>query len=303
MDKAKSKIIFLGTSFFGADILEGIIGSGYILSAVFTSQDKPAGRKMALTSSPVRRIAEKYRFPVRQPGDFNELKLMIKEISPDLAIVSDYGQIIPKNILGFSKYGFLNVHPSLLPRYRGPSPIQSTILNGDKKTGVTIILMDEKIDHGPIASQEELISFNGRENYQELSKKLAKLGVSLLIRGIPFWLSGEIKTVAQNEKDATYTKIIKKEDGRIDWSKPAGEIERKIRAFSYWPGAFAFFKKSDKVLRVKIIDAFTAEKDDRAKISIKCGKDYLIIRKLQPEGRKIMAVEDFIRGYGKPSLF
>ncbi|MBU2634871.1 methionyl-tRNA formyltransferase, partial [Patescibacteria group bacterium] len=200
-------------------------------------------------------------------------------------IVASYGKIIPKKILEIPKYGCLNVHPSLLPKYRGPSPIQTTILNGDKKTGVTIILMDEKIDHGPIISNSKFEIRNSKLTYGELNVKLAKLGVKLLIETIPKWIRGEIKIKPQDHSKATYTKILKREDGKIDWSKSAQEIERQVRAFNPWPGTFTFIKHKNKTLRIKVLEA-DISKDNK-----------LIIKKLQPEGKKAMSFEEFKRGY------
>jgi len=241
------KIIFLGTGEFGTTILRGLIQNGHKPVLIY---------------------------------DFKK----IKELKPDLVIVASYGKIIPKKILQIPKYGCLNIHPSLLPKYRGPSPIQTTILKGDKKTGVTIILMDEKIDHGPILDQREFLISNKKIAYLELSQKLAELGVKLLIQTIPKWVNNEIKAKTQDRSKATYTKILKREDGKIDWSKPNQEIERQIRAFNPWPGTFTFIKHKNKTLRIKVLEA-----------NIKDNK--LIIKKLQPEGKKPMSFEEFKRGY------
>lgn len=241
------KIVFLGTGEFGEIILKGLIENRYKPVLIY---------------------------------DFKKTK----ELKPDLVIVASYGKIIPKEILEIPKYGCLNVHPSLLPKHRGPSPIQSAILNGDKETGVTIILMDEKIDHGKIISNSKFL-ISKKFTYPELSQKLAELGTKLLMETIPKWIRGKIEPQAQNELKASYTKILKKEDGKIDWKKPAEEIERQIRAFHPWPGVFTFIKHKGKNLRVKILEA-DISKDNR-----------LIIKKVQPEGKKAMALEEFKRGY------
>ncbi len=242
------KTIFLGTGEFGEIVLKGLIENGYKPFMVY---------------------------------DFKK----IRKTNPDLVIVASYGKIIPKEILEIPRYGCLNVHGSLLPKYRGPSPIQTAILNGDKETGVTIILMDEKIDHGPIISNSKFQIPNSKITYQELSQKLAQLGAKLLIQTIPKWIKGEIKPRSQDESKASCTKILKREDGKIDWSKPAQKIERQIRAFNPWPGAFTFIKHKGKVLRVKILKADISKEDK------------LIIKKIQPEGKKPMSFEEFKRGY------
>lgn len=288
------KIVFIGTPKFGAIILEGLVKNNLKPYLVITSTDKPVGRKQILTPSPVKVIAQKYNIPIA-----HQLK-EIKKIKPDLIIVAAFSQILPKEILKIPKYGSLNVHPSLLPKYRGPSPIQATILNGDKKTGVTIILMDEKIDHGKIISNFQFLISNEKITYEDLSKKLAEIGANLLIETIPKWIKGEIEAKDQDDSKATYTKIIKREDGKIDWSMSAEEIERQIRAFYPWPGSFTFWKKKGKKLIIKILEAEeVVETLPKNKFAIKCGKGYLLIKKLQPEGKKPMKADDFLRGNKK----
>ena len=265
------KIIYLGTPEFSAVILEALINSDHEIAAVITNPDAPIGPKQILTPSPVKIIAEKNKIPI--------IKLEEIQKDADLAIVAAYGKIIPKNILNIPRYGTINVHPSLLPKYRGASPIQNTILNGDKKTGVTIMKLDEEMDHGPILAQAEL-PIAGNDTYESLSQKLTILGEKLLIKTIPDYVSGKIKPVEQKHAEATYTKIIKKEDGKIDWSKSATEIERIIRAFYPWPAAWAIWE--GKVL--KILEA-------------EVRGDNLEIKKLQLEGGKILSIKEFLNGH------
>lgn len=307
----KPKIIFIGTPKFGAIILDGLIQDNFKPVLVVTAPDKPVGRKQILTPSPVKVLAEKYKISVLQP---KKLLTAIKELSavnPDLIIVAAYGQILLKRILEIPKYGSLNLHPSLLPRWRGASPIQSTILAGDKETGTTIILMDKKMDHGPIIAGEKLSIKNEKWTYRKLEEELANLGAKLLIKTIPKWIKEEIKPAIQDEACATYTKIIKKEDGRIDWEKPAQEIERKIRAFEKWPGSFCFWPKNSQNIRLKILKADTLIQSfhgpfgvlgktfqaSNNKIAVQAGKDFLIVEELQPESKKPQRSEDFLRGY------
>ena len=297
MGKEKLKIIFLGTPKFGAIILEELVKNNYKPVLVITTPDKPVGRKQILTPPPVKLVAQKYNIPVSQPEIIANLKSEILNLKSDLIVVAAYGQIIPKDILKTPRYGCLNIHPSLLPKYRGPSPIQATILNNDQQTGVTIILMDEKIDHGPILANSKFQIPNSKITYQELNRKLANLGVKLLIKTIPKWIKGKIKPKIQNELKASYTKILKREDGKIDWSKPAKEIERQIRAFHPWPGSFTFCKRGNKTFRVKILEADVSKTENPQGLSVKCGRDYLVIKKLQPEGKKPMTAEEFLRGY------
>ncbi|MFH1030726.1 MAG: methionyl-tRNA formyltransferase [bacterium] len=349
MPNQNIKILFFGTCEFAVPILQKLIDEKYKISAVVTPPDKPAGRKQIFTPPPVKTFALKHGIQIFQPD-----KLQISNFPScaeasagrqflisnlDLIITASYGKIIPKEILDLPKYGAINVHPSLLPKYRGPSPIQYAILNGDKETGVTIMLMDEKMDHGHILAQEK-IKIMGEDmdprlqtymemgaihpfeseiykpRFPELHDTLSRLGADSLIKTIPKWISGEIKPIPQNDAQATYTKIIKKEDGKIDWTKSANDIERKIRAFTPLPGCWTLLPDG---MRVKIIDAVELPSeciDDiktrqdlvskgvgqiirltNKKLAIKCGADFLEIKKLQIEGKKVMTNEEFLNGY------
>lgn len=323
------KIIFIGTPEFGATALEKLIKymPSFVLSSympsfipslngpfqpilVITAPDKPAGREKILTSPPVKILAEQYKIPILQPEKIKHYKFTIKSYEPDLIVVAAYGQILPKEILEIPKYGCLNLHPSLLPRWRGASPIQSTILAGDKTGGATIILVDEKMDHGPIIASSKLEVKNTKITYKELEGLLANLGAELLIKTIPKWIANEINPKSQDESKATYAKILEKENGKIDWQKSAQEIERQIRAFESWPGSFSFWSKNKKNIRLKILKAdtlpqkkhgpfgikgktFQASNDE---IAVQTGKDFLIIKELQPEGKKNQSAEEFLRG-------
>ena len=213
------KIVFLGTPEFAATILEELVRKDWGISVVVTEKDKPVGRRQILTPPPVKKVAIKYNLVVKQPEKILNLKSQILNLKPNLLVTAAYGQILPKEILEIPKYGSLCIHPSLLPKYRGPSPIQFAILNGEKETGVTIFKMDEKIDHGAILANLKLKIENLKLNSQELSKKLSNLASSLLLETLPLYLDGKIKPKPQNHKKATYTKMIKKEDGFVEKSK------------------------------------------------------------------------------------
>ncbi|MCD6500736.1 methionyl-tRNA formyltransferase [bacterium] len=315
------KIIFMGTPEFGAIILEKLAETPFKPILVVTSPDKPVGRKQILTPPPVKVIAQKYGIPVEQPDEIENCKLKIENLKPDLGIVAAYGKILPKDILNIPKFGFLNVHPSLLPKYRGPSPIRSVILENEEETGVTIILMDEKMDHGPILKQKGL-KLRGEETFEKLTKDLAELGSTLLINTIPFWLKGVIEPRPQDEREATYTKIFTREDGEINWQKSAEQIEREIRAFYPWPGSYTFWRRVGKwgrrseTLRIKIIKAKVSKSSGILypigktiagpdnKFYVQCGglpyrapRDFLLVEKLQLEGKKPVTSEEFLRGY------
>lgn len=313
MKNNQIKIVFLGTPEFGAIVLEKIVSAGYKPVLVVTEPDKPVGRKQTITPPPVKITAGKFSIPVSQPDRIKNFESEITKLAPDLAIAAAYGQLIPKTILNIPKYGFLNVHPSLLPKYRGPSPVQTAILNGDKETGVTIMLVDEKMDHGPVLAQQEfLISDSSFFPFPVLHDELAKLGAELLVKTISDYVSGKMKPVAQDEAKATYTKIIKKDDGYIDWKKNARYIEGQVRALNPWPGTFTKFEVEGKKLKtLKILKASiqVQTKDGpfgkpgktylatNERVAVQAGQDFLIIEGLQLEGGKPMSAADFLRGH------
>jgi len=292
---------FFGTSELSVKILDKLIENGYVPSLVVTAPDKPKGRKMILTPPPVKIFAQKHNLKIVQPE-----RLAVKPPNGDLTakpfdlfIVASYGKIIPKSILDIPKLGTLNVHPSLLPKFRGPSPIQSFILNGEEKTGVTIMLMDEQVDHGQILAQKVFEaqnskfeirdkskiqnSKNTKLNAKQLEEKLAELGGQLLVDTIPKWISGEIKAVEQDHSQATFTKKINKEDGLVDLEKDNPEIiYRKFLAFQPWPGIYYFAQKNNQKTRVIITD-----------IEFQNGR--LLIKKVKPESKNEMDYEKFMK--------
>lgn len=305
-DRAKLKIIFMGTPDFAVPVLTSLISSGYTLSAIFTQPDKKVGREQKLIYSPVKKLALKYKISLYQPEELNQrIEQKIRSLIPDLIVVAAYGKIIPKEILEIPKYGCLNVHASLLPKYRGASPIQAAILAGEKETGVTIMLMDEKVDHGPILAQRKEKIYNN-DTGKTLHDRLSKKGAELLIEILPNWFEGKIKPQLQDHSKATYTKMLSRNDGRINWTKPADEIERQIRAYYPWPGSWT--KWNGKRLKIfpdstvsyqlstnrKLGEVFLT-KDER--LAITCGKGYLVIGKLQLEGKKKMTTREFLKGY------
>jgi len=293
---------YFGTSEFAVKILGRLIESGYVPSLVITAPDKPKGRKMILTPSPVKVFTQKHNLKIIQPerlafkpplGGLNAKPF-------NLFIVASYGKIIPKSILDIPKFGALNVHPSLLPKFRGPSPIQAFILSGEKKTGVTIMLMDEEIDHGQILAQKVFEarnskfeirdkskiqnSKNTKLNAKQLEERLAELGGQMLVDTIPKWIKGEIKAKEQNHSQATFTKKINKEDGLVDLEKDNPEIiYRKFLAFQPWPGIYYFIQKNNQKTRVIITDMEMSESGQ------------LKIKKVKPEGKNKMSFDDFIR--------
>jgi len=298
------KYIFIGTSKFAAIILEKFIKNKYKPVLVISALDKPVGRKGIITPSEVKAVALKNKIPVIQPIKIKDAEEDIKEINPDLIILTAYGQIIPESILSIPRYGSFNIHPSLLPKYRGASPIQSAILNGDEKTGVTIYLMDKELDHGPILSQKEL-KITGKTGYFKLLEQLAELGSDLLLESLPNIASGKAELIPQDESKASFVKILSKEDGHIKWNKTAEEIERQIRGYENWPTSYSFWdKKALKIIEssVKILPVLksypfgkvVASPENEMLVATK--ENYLKIEKLQIEGKKPISAKDFLNG-------
>lgn len=289
MGNKNVKFVFWGNSEFSVLILDGLKEKGFLPSFVVTEKDKPKGRGLKFQANPVKVWAEKNKFPALTPEklDSNFMQAL-QETKCDIFIAASYGKILPKKILDIPKHGVLNVHPSLLPKYRGSSPVQSAILNNDKVTGVSVILLDEKMDHGPIIGirKYELRIMNVEKkslNAGELEKKLGEIGGELLAEIIPKWIAGEIKPVPQDESEAIYTKKIKKGDGLIDLKDNPFRNFLKIQAFQGWPGAYFFAAHGGKKIRVIVKSARFSD-------------DVLKIERVLPEGRKEMNYEDFLRG-------
>lgn len=296
MTNAK-KIIFFGAPEFAVPALQALAREGYNIVLVVTQPIKPAGRNKVLTPTPVKVEALKLNLPVKE--NLSD----IKNLNADLGIVVAYGKIIPQAILDLLPAGCLNIHPSLLPKYRGPSPIQTAILNGDAETGVSIIKLDDQMDHGPIISKKQ-IPISNDDNYQTLAEKLSKSGADLLIKILPDYLAGKIKPEPQDDAQASYCRLIEKKDGQLDWSKSADDLANQIRAFQPWPGSFADFNgKKVEIIQAEVVTEESGEigirQNKNGQLLVRCGKNLLKINKLQPEGKKEMTAKEFINGYLK----
>lgn len=295
MRNSPIKIIFTGTGEFAAIILEKIIQSQFLqIGFVITSTDKPAGREKKIVNSPVKETALKYSLPIIQPQKISDAKKEIARYAPDFNIVADYGQIIPKDILEIPKFKSINIHPSLLPKYRGPSPIQTAIINGDKTTGATIMLMDEKMDHGPIISQRK-ITIIRRETTPSLEKKIAKQASALLLKILPLYISKKVDFQRQNDLKASYTKMLTRQDGKIDFKKESAQsIEQKIRGLNPWPGVWTIIDgKRVKIIKAKIIKQ---KMNNKKQLIMVTKKGYLELEEVQPEGKKPMTGQSFQAG-------
>ena len=299
----KIRLIFMGTPEFSLPGLNCIINEPrFDVVGVFTQPDKPIGREQILTIPPVKRLAQEHGLNIFQPENIKTETENIKNLQPDLIVVIAYGKIIPPSILDIPTYGCINVHASLLPKYRGAACLNAPLLNGDQETGVTIMKMEAGLDTGPILRQAK-IKLNGDETLEIVHDKLSALGAELLIPTLEDFIAGKIIPQVQDDSQASYIKTLKKEDGKIDWNKPALEIERMVRAYNPWPGTHAL--KTDKIIKIIKVANKTLEINDHkigelflvdGRLAVQCGQDSLVILELQPAGKKIMTSEDFLRG-------
>lgn len=297
------RYIFFGTDDFSGAILEKLMSDFFFPQFVVTQPDKPVGRKQVLTPPKIKMICEDHQIPVVQTDNLQSIKDQLKEANPDVFIVASFGQIIPQDILDIPYTGAINVHTSLLPEYRGASPIQQAIIDGKKETGITIMLMDAKMDHGPILFQQP-IDISDSETGPSLFNKLATVGGEVLAKCLPDILSGKIQPKKQDHAKATFTKIIKKADAEIDWSKSAQDIDRLVRAYDEWPVAWTKLPngKRLKVYAVSLSDA-SGEPGElfvgNEKTTVYCGQNSLILEHVQVEGSKAISGTEFSRGYQK----
>lgn len=294
----RPRIIFFGTPEFGRIILEALLNAKSSVVAVVTQPDRPVGRDQKLLPTPVKAFAKENKIPVLTSENKEKLLAIrhkLLALKPDLFVVAAYGQILPPEVLAIPKKGAINVHPSLLPKYRGASPIQGAILNGERETGVTIMLVDEKMDHGPILSQVS-IPIATDETTPTLTLKLARLGADLLVKTIPRYLSGKISPKEQDHRLATYTKLLVKEDGLISWSMNNLEIERRIRAYNPWPGVWTTVgEMADQLERVVKNPNQTNLRLKLLSAAVEDGA--LSIQTVQVEGRKPNTLSEFVNGY------
>lgn len=269
----------MGTPDFAVTILEALVASKEEVAGVVTQPDRPRGRGLKVIFSPVKEFALQNNLKVLQPANLKDPAALgkIKEMAPELIVTAAYGKILPKTLLDLPRYGAVNVHFSLLPKYRGASPVAHALLHGDKETGVTIFQMDAGLDTGDILLQEKL-SINEEDNAGTLTQRLALLGAKLIPRLLKD--IGTLPRIKQNEAMATYAPLLKKDDGRIKWDRPAEEIYNLVRAMNPWPGAYtAVNNKTVKIIKTRL----EGEK--------------LQIMVVQSEGKKPMAYKDYLRGH------
>lgn len=273
----KIKIGFFGTPEYAVMTLEKLYNANFEIAFIVTMPDKPKGRKMIITPPPAKVWGQSKNIPIYQPNKLKDANLVeeLKKYNCDVFIVIAYGKIIPDEILNIPKYKSLNIHASLLPKLRGSCPIEGAILNDEKDTGVTIIRMDNEMDHGPIIAQEKVNIENWPPIANDLGKAIVNLGSDLLIKILPDWINNKIKEIEQDHSKATFTKKIEKEDGLISLNDDPYNNFLKIQAYNGWPSAYFFEEKDGKKTRIKIVKA-----------SFVNGK--LIIERVIPEGRNEM---------------
>ncbi len=301
------RIVFMGTPEFSVPALEYLVKSEYRVVGVYTQPDRPTGRGRTLEHSPVKKVALEHGLEVFQPvglRDTDEVQ-HLAALKPDLILVAAFGRILPQSILDMPPFGCLNIHPSLLPKYRGATPIPSAILGGDKETGVTIMLMDTGLDTGPIVSQI-IVGIEPQDTTESLSNRLAQAGVRVLAETLPLWFERSLKTEPQDGSKATYTTPITKEDGVINWQMTAEELSRRVRAFCPWPGCYTWWQ--GKLL--KILEAVALHKNGEllpgrvvalapgqpAVAGVETGDGVLGLLRVQLEGKRVLTAAEFLSG-------
>jgi methionyl-tRNA formyltransferase len=300
------RIIFMGTPEFAVPALERLIAGGYEVAAVYTQPDKAAGRGRMVEEPPVKKAALQRNLTVLQPDNFKsaETKRQLFELKPDAIVVAAFGQILPRSVLEIPAFGCINIHPSLLPKYRGVAPVPAAILNGDEFAGVSIMLMDKGIDTGPVLTSVH-VPILPQDTADTLMKKLANTSAQLLLDTLPGWFRKEIAPQPQNDAGASYTKMLTKEAGEIDWKLPAVQIWRQVRAYQPWPGSFTRWQgKQLKILEAVPLSGEGASepamvvpvKTEGAAFGISTGDGILGVIKVQLEGKKAVEAAEFLRG-------
>lgn len=298
------KIVFMGTPDFAAAALEALIKAGHEITAVVTQPDKPKGRSNKLQFPPVKECALAHNIPVLQPRRIKTPEAIeeLKQYEADVYVVAAFGQILSQEILDMPKYGSLNIHASLLPKYRGASPIQSVILDGEKETGITIMQMDAGIDTGDML-YKIIIGIDPKDTYETLHDRLKVLGGEAIVETLEILEDGVLVGQKQNDAESSHVKMITKEMGNIDFTKSAAEIDRLVRGLNPWPSAFTFYKgKQMKVWAAEVEEAADCQEPGtvievtKNVIKVACGQGVLSIRELQLEGKKRMSTHDFLLG-------
>lgn len=297
------KIVFLGTPEFAACILQGLLDAHYNVIAVITQPDKEIGRKKVLTPTPVKEVALRYHLPIYQPISLKREHQFLIDLKPDMLITAAYGQILPQVVLDIATINNINVHASLLPKLRGGAPIHRAIINGEAKTGVTIMQMVQKMDAGKMYAKEEF-PLDDSINTTQLFQSLQEIGKNLLLKVLPDLLTENCIGEEQDESQVTYAYNIRREEEKIDFSQSRLQINRLIRGLAMTPGAYAYLNgKTLKIFASKIVDLpfdhllpGTLRIENKKHLYVKCLDGYLELLVVQMEGKKMMRVQDFLNG-------
>lgn len=295
-------VVFFGSDNFSLPSLAALHRAGWEIKAVVTKPDSPAGRGRRLTPPHAKVWAQEHGIAILQPEKLTEITDELNSFGVQLGAVASYGKLIPDKILDIFPLGLINVHPSLLPKYRGPAPIEAAILNGDAETGVSIMRVTHEMDAGPVYAQET-VPLTGRETQPELYDQLAKIGAELLEEALPGIAAGHLEARPQNDKLAVTTSLIQKADGQIDWAQPAGQIERQIRAYLSWPGSRTeLFGREILLTGAHAVpsdnpelEPGAAERVDGA-IRVQTGSGTLCLDRLKPAGGREMNAKEFLSG-------
>ena len=298
------KIVFMGTPDFAVSTLESLVKGGHEVIAAVTQPDKPKGRGKAVQYTPVKEKALEYEIPVYQPVKARDPEFieLLKGMNPDVIVVVAFGQLLPKAILDIPKYGCVNVHASLLPKYRGAAPIQWAVIDGEEVSGVTTMLMDEGLDTGDMLEKAEIV-LDEKETGGSLFDKLSALGGELILSTLEKMENGTITRTPQGDSTTSYAKMLKKTMGEIDWHMEAVKIERLIRGLNPWPSAYTSLKgKTVKIWSADVVAGESTGNPGRVtvtkdKLLVECGENFLSITELQLEGKKRMETAAFLRGF------
>lgn len=305
MNPEDVRAVFMGTPEFAVPSLRAMAELGVSIKAVYTQPDRPKGRGRTLSPPPVKIAAQKLGIPVLQPGKLRDPQVVaeLAGIAPDLVVVVAYGQILPKSVLEIPRFGCINVHASLLPRYRGASPINRALIEGESETGITTMLMDEGLDTGPMLLRKAL-SVGFEETAGDLQDRLAHLGADALARTLDLLCREALRPEPQNDAESSYAPLLKKKDGLIDWNEPALRIHNRVRGLDPWPGAYSHWRGTPlKLFRTLPVaddrggEAGLIASVDGEGLRVFCGDGALLVREVQLPGRKRLSVAEFVRGH------
>ena len=303
------RVVFMGTPEFGIPPLEHLMLNQHEVVAVYTQPDKPAGRGRAVVSPPVKKAAVSLGLTVVQPDSLKSAGVLAKlgDFRPDAIVVAAFGQLLPSAVLDIPRYGCLNIHPSLLPKYRGASPVAAAILAGDEFTGVSVMLMDRGLDTGPVLARAQIV-ISASDTTGTLTTKLSLIGAQLLQEVLVYWPRGELTPQPQNEAETTYSSPITKEEGEIDWHLSAVEIWRRVRAFQPWPGCYTRWRgrqlkineavplPGDRAVEAGRVVALPSAMGEKVACGVGTGDGVLGVLAVQAEGKRAMSAAEFLRG-------